>query len=463
MKQDERQVAPTLDGIRRDHRARYEFVAKQLPPGCKVIDYASGIGYGSKIMADAGHDVVGYDIDSEAIAYGRENYAHPSVTLWTGNGNCPAILGEFDVAVCFETIEHIKDPRPLLWALHSCAPVLYASVPNENIMPWRISRGVVTAFHFRHYTPSQFEELLNSCGWKVDLWNTQAGTESEVEPGTFGRTIIAVCSRIKDEKQVPLQASYAKHISIVGLGPSSSDYVDRCKRLGGRHAYCDETWVINSFGDVLSADMIFHMDDVRIQEIRAKDDPKSNIAAMLPWLKMTETPVMTSIAHQNYPGAIEFPLEKVINEFPCGYFNSTAAYAVAYAIYIGATKISLWGIDFTYPNAHDAEKGRACVEWWLGVAASRGIEIAIPKTSSLMDALSPMEKRFYGYDCVNMGIKRYDDGIIRVTLSEKSEMPTAEVIERNYSHQVHPNPLVHHWSDNIGATKEYDEGVIKCQ
>ena len=193
MRQDERQVAPTKAGIRRDHVARYDFVAEQLPNGCRVIDFACGVGYGTRIIADAGNVALGYDIDADAISYARRYYGTDSAIFFQADGNKPAILGEFDAAVCFETIEHIEDPRPLLKALHACAPVLYASVPNENIMPWQISRGVVTAFHFRHYTPSQFEELLNSCGWQVDLWNTQAGAESEVEPGTFGRTIIAFC------------------------------------------------------------------------------------------------------------------------------------------------------------------------------------------------------------------------------------------------------------------------------
>jgi uncharacterized membrane protein YecN with MAPEG domain len=41
------------------------------------------------------------------------------------------------------------------------------------------------------------------------------------------------------------------------------------RAMGGRHKFCDETWVINAFGDILACDRVFHMDDVRIQEIRA--------------------------------------------------------------------------------------------------------------------------------------------------------------------------------------------------
>lgn len=232
-----------------------------------------------------------------------------------------------------------------------------------------------------------------------------------------------------------------KHIAIVGLGPSSAEYVDLCKRLGGRHQFCDETWVINAFGDVLAHDLVFHMDDVRVQELRAAAEPESNIAAMLKWLKKHPGPIITSRAHPDYPGLVEFPLEDVVNQHPQSYFNSTAAYAVAYAIHVGATKISLWGCDFTYPNSHDAEKGRACVEFWMGIAAEKGIQLSMPKTTSLMDALYQQAERFYGYDCVDMDIKRVGKRI-KIGFSERATLPTAEEIEARYDHSVHPNPLV---------------------
>jgi hypothetical protein len=114
---------------------------------------------------------------------------------------------------------------------------------------------------------------------------------------------------------------------------------------------------------------------------------------------------------------------------------------VAYAIHKGVTKITCFGMDFTYPDAHDAEKGRACVEFWLGIAAQRGIELAVPKTTTLLDACEPLEKRFYGYDCVELGITRNDAGIA-VTFTDRAALPTAAEIEARYDHSVHPNSLV---------------------
>lgn len=232
------------------------------------------------------------------------------------------------------------------------------------------------------------------------------------------------------------------HVAILGLGPSVRQYLELTKRYGGRRAFCDQTWGINALGDVFACDRIFHMDDVRIQQIRAAAAPGSNIAAMLDWLKTCATPVVTSCVHADYPALEPFPLAEVLTKYPLGYFNSTAAYAVAYAMLVGATKITCFGMDFTYPDAHDAEKGRACVEFWLGMAAAQGIEISVPKTTSLLDAMNPQADRFYGYDCVNLGISRSAGGEILVSQVERAVLPTAAQIEARYDHSKHPNPML---------------------
>jgi len=232
-----------------------------------------------------------------------------------------------------------------------------------------------------------------------------------------------------------------KHVAILGLGPSINAFLEFTKRLGGREKFCDEVWTINALGNVFERDLVFHMDDVRIQEIRAAANPDSNIAALLPWLKRSPVPVITSRPHPDYPSLVPFPLEEVVNAHPCAYFNSTAAYAVAYAVHAGVRKMTLFGIDFTYPDAHSAEKGRACVEFWLGIATAKGIELSMPRISTLMDACAPQAERFYGYDTLELAFER-QDGWIAVGMTERAELPTAEEIEARYDHTAHPNRLV---------------------
>lgn len=237
------------------------------------------------------------------------------------------------------------------------------------------------------------------------------------------------------------------HVSIVGLGPSCSTFFELTRRLGGVSAYCDEVWGLNAIGDVLRCDRIFHMDDLRIQEARAVANPTGNIASMVRWLKSHPGPIYTSVKREGYPGLVPFPLEEVLNRSGdhnggAPYFNSTAAYAVAYAIHIGVKRISLFGLDYTMPNAHKAEKGRACVEYWLGVGAARGIAISVPETSSLLDACEEARDRLYGYDCVDVHLLDQPDGKLKVSFTDRETIPTAEEIERRYDHSKHPNKLM---------------------
>lgn len=249
------------------------------------------------------------------------------------------------------------------------------------------------------------------------------------------------------EAQEIAPASVPAHIAIVGLGPSCATFFELTRRLGGVSAYCDEVWGLNAMGDVLKCHRIFHMDDLKIQEARAALNPDGNIAAMVRWLKTHPGPIYTSIPREGYPGLVAFPLQDVLNRGPEGnggapYFNSTGAYAVAYAIHIGVKRISLFGMDYTLPNAHKAEKGRACVEFWLGIAAARGIEISVPEQTSLLDACEDPRDRTYGYDCVDVHLDDQEDGSVKVTFSERADIPTAEEVERRYDHGQHPNRLV---------------------
>jgi SAM-dependent methyltransferase len=442
----ERQVAPDVSGIRRDHVARYEWVAARLPKGSRVLDLACGVGYGSHILAKAGHTVIGVDASQEAIAYARKHYAHLNASYVCSKAD-DVHVGSYepiDAIVSFETIEHLADPAPLLGHWADYADSLYASVPNETVFP----HGGRIKFHHRHYTRDQFNALLTSNGWATLEWHGQAGPHSEVEPGIEGRTLIAVARSAMlpaTKHEAPLKSA-PDHVAIVGLGPSCATFFELTRRLGGVSAYCDEVWGINAIGDVLRCDRIFHMDDILVQEARAKEKPDSNIAAMVRWLKTHPGPVYTSIARPGYPGMVAFPLEEVLNaghdsNGGAPYFNSTAAYAVAYAIHIGVKRISLFGVDYTMPNAHKAEQGRACVEFWLGIAAARGIGITIPDQSSLMDACAPEAERLYGYDCADVFLDPREDGGVKVRMVEKAP-PAASEIERRYDHARHPNRLM---------------------
>jgi 2-polyprenyl-3-methyl-5-hydroxy-6-metoxy-1,4-benzoquinol methylase len=192
----ERQVAETVQGIRRDHVARYEWAARTFgKKGCEIRDLGCGVGYGSSILASSGANVLGIDRDPEAIAYAYKHYSSANCFFLRGDVE-KLFRVQSDVAVAFEIVEHLDAPERMLSALTETKRLI-ASVPNEIVFPYDSLTERGKTFHRRHYTPEEFAKLLHSCGWSVLHWLTQEGPESEIETGMSGRTIIANCVRAR--------------------------------------------------------------------------------------------------------------------------------------------------------------------------------------------------------------------------------------------------------------------------
>lgn len=225
-------------------------------------------------------------------------------------------------------------------------------------------------------------------------------------------------------------------VAILGMGPSADGYSRHCAVRGGRHAAFTETWTVNAFGDIFGADIIFHMDDVRIQQIRA-DAGNEQIASMLEWMRKHPGPIFTSRSHPDYPGLVDYPLADVL-ETTGGpvYFDSTPAYAVAFAIHRGVKELAPFGLDYAYDPKYRGERGRACVEYWLGRAvggkSGDGMHLYLPKDTWLMNTRC---NKLYGYDTVDVTIED-DNGKPKVTFKEKDRLPTAEEIEAAYNHLI---------------------------
>lgn len=188
---DQTRTYGTLSEISDHHLKRYEFAITKIPKGSKVLDAACGCGYGSYLLHQAGFGVTGVDISDEAIRYAETFYAGPKFVC----KDAYEIDGDWDALVSIETLEHLARPRDLLEAVR--APLLIASVPNENAYPFDPELFKGDAYpHQRHYTPEQFEDLLGSCGYRVkERFHQQNKMECDVIPGTVGRFLVYCCER----------------------------------------------------------------------------------------------------------------------------------------------------------------------------------------------------------------------------------------------------------------------------
>lgn len=93
-------------------------------------------------------------------------------------------------------------------------------------------------------------------------------------------------------------------------------------------------------------------------------------------------PVYMQDHYQDIPASLPFPKEAVEKGLPRGdYQTSSISWEVALAILMGAKKIGIYGVDMA--NDTEYAEQRPCLEYWMGIAEGRGIEVDIPETSDL--------------------------------------------------------------------------------
>lgn len=182
----DRQEMPTIDGIHPGHVERYKFAASRV--NGYVLDMACGVGYGSWLMSPFA-DVTGMDIESEAIEFANVHYAEPTYQVANVNEEP---LGSYDWVVSLETIEHLPKPEVALGKFRASAKLII-STPNELEFPFKPEDHKDSVYpHVKHYTPDEFETLLNNSGWNVVEKLGQKAKTSPVTRGA-GKFLVWVC------------------------------------------------------------------------------------------------------------------------------------------------------------------------------------------------------------------------------------------------------------------------------
>lgn len=190
-------MKPT-NGMLLEHIARYHF-AIHYAKG-RVLDFACGSGFGSNIIAAAAKkelsEVIAIDIDPESIKYAKSKYYHPLVKFQLEDAVDPTLperLGQFDLIVSFETIEHIAEEELFMTNIY------HLLKPGGTLVistPFGQGRGKPTSepFHVHQLTKEEFQGLFTS--YSETEFYYQKGVL--VEPGREGRHYpfgIAVCRK----------------------------------------------------------------------------------------------------------------------------------------------------------------------------------------------------------------------------------------------------------------------------
>jgi hypothetical protein len=112
----------------------------------------------------------------------------------------------------------------------------------------------------------------------------------------------------------------------------------------------------------------------------AGQTPPENIG--LSGLKKLNVPIYMQDRYEDVPFSVKFPLKEITESFQFGkYMTNSISYMTALAIYEGYEEIHIYGVDMAVGTEYVNQ--RPSCEYWVGVAAGRGIKLFIPNASDL--------------------------------------------------------------------------------
>ena len=161
-------------------------LASMVEPGQRVLELGTGPGTVTRILHDKGCKVTGVEMDPDTLAAcapfcERTLQANLEDPLWWQ----PLEGEKFEVIICADVLEHLRDPRPLLEKL----PVflrdggcVLMSLPNASHLtivasllggrfPYQ-KNGLLDNTHLKFYGREDLDALLRECGFLWQHWHT---------------------------------------------------------------------------------------------------------------------------------------------------------------------------------------------------------------------------------------------------------------------------------------------------
>ncbi len=167
-----------------EHLHRY-FFALRWAAGKRVLDVASGSGYGAALLANAARQVWAIDIDGPTVAHARRAFGSANLCFINADGGClPFPTGAMDLIVAFEVIEHVLDQGGMIGELaRVLKPGGLALISTPDKATYSDARQYVNPFHLREFYREDFLELLHSKFASVRLLQQQVRAGSLITGG----------------------------------------------------------------------------------------------------------------------------------------------------------------------------------------------------------------------------------------------------------------------------------------
>jgi|GEM_PF-924750 len=185
-------VDPSICGakIHYEHLHRYAF-ASRFVKGKKVLDLASGEGYGTCILSEKAAYVVGVEIDGNTVAHAKSTYKKENIEFKTGSILDIPIKGEkiFDVVICFEAMEHVKEQDTLFSEIKRLLKddgFLLVSTPNKEI--YSDDSGYCNPFHQKELRYDEFSDFLKKYFLNTCIFGQRTFSGSLIYPPSVAKS-----------------------------------------------------------------------------------------------------------------------------------------------------------------------------------------------------------------------------------------------------------------------------------
>ena len=174
-------------------------LARLVQPGQKVLELGTGPGTVTRILHSKACKVTGVEMDPETLAM-CQPFCEKTLQANLEDPHWYESLQneKFDVVLCADVLEHLRDPRPLLSLLPSFLNdqgFVLMSLPNASHLtvvasllagrfPYQ-SKGLLDNTHLRFFGREDIDALLRECGLLWQKWETVQVDPAQAELQTF--------------------------------------------------------------------------------------------------------------------------------------------------------------------------------------------------------------------------------------------------------------------------------------
>ncbi len=213
-----------------EHLHRYLFAARWAR-GKRVLDVATGAGYGAALLAAEASRVWALDLHGLTVSWARENYGRDNLLFLQGDATrLPIQTASVDIVVALEVLEHLENQEGLVQELArvtATGGLVLISTPDKST--YSEARDRPNPFHLHEFHKEEFHAFLARHFAEVHLLaqqvragslitrNSESQGDSEIivlspsgekRRGVEPTYLLALCSREPGSLAVPPGSAY---------------------------------------------------------------------------------------------------------------------------------------------------------------------------------------------------------------------------------------------------------------